>query len=456
MNQSVDDSQESYEVSFSREVSRGLSEKIQDHSATVGVIGLGYVGLPIAQAFSERGFSVLGFDVDPGKIDCLMDGRSYLKHIPDAGVSEMLDNEFTATADYASLPRADAILVCVPTPLDEHREPDTQYIEATANSIAENLREGQLVVLESTSYPGTTRELMRPILENSGLRAGEDFFLGYSPEREDPGNATHSMADIPKVVAGFTQTGRELTQFLYDQVVVETVPVSTLDTAEATKLLENIYRSVNIALVNELKTLFHRMNIDVFEVIEAAKTKPFGFKAFYPGPGLGGHCIPVDPFYLSWKARQYDHAARFIHLAGEINTSMPYFVVDRVAEALNKHQKPLNGSDVLLLGMSYKENVGDLRESPSYKLMDLLEQRGASVDYSDPYFEELPPKRRYDFQRTSVSLCPETVSSYDCVLLCTAHRDFDYELIKKYASLVVDTRNIFSAVGNQDGKVYKA
>ena len=433
-----------------------LKNRIEEGRAVVGIIGLGYVGLPIARAFSREGFPVLGFDIDPDKVQKLKDGKSYLDHIPDSDIEAMCETGFDATAKYARLGEADALLICVPTPLDEHEEPDTKYIEITCQSISENMRKGQLIVLESTSYPGTTREVMLPILEESGFVGGEDFFLGYSPEREDPGNESFSMEKIPKVVAGLTDRGGDLTDALYGKVVVETVPVSKLEVAEATKLLENIFRSVNIALVNELKTLFHRMDIDVFEVIEAAKTKPFGFKPFYPGPGLGGHCIPVDPFYLSWKAREYGHPARFIHLAGEINTSMPEFVVQRVADVLNTDQKAINGSSILLLGLSYKEDVGDPRESPTFELMKLLEEKGAETDYSDPYFERVPEMRDYSFDKESVDLAPSTIAGYDCVLVCTAHRDFDYDMIRENAKLIVDTRDVFGAVGNQDGNIYKA
>lgn len=433
-----------------------LQERIETREALVGVIGLGYVGLPAARAFSSKGFPVIGFDIDPQKVNTLAAGRSYISHISDDAVREMLEHSFEPTSDYSRLPEADAVIICVPTPLGRHQEPDLTYIVRTSESISERLRPGQLIVLESTTYPGTTREVVLPILAKSGLKAGQDFCLGYSPEREDPGNSEYNMFNIPKVVAGITEKCGRLTKLLYDQVVAQTVPVTTVEAAEAAKVLENIYRAVNIALVNELKTLFHRMDIDVFEVIEAARTKPFGFQAFYPGPGLGGHCIPIDPFYLSWKAREFGHSARFIHLAGEINTSMPHFVVQRVIDALNSDRKPLNGSPVLLLGMAYKENVDDTRESPSMRLMDLLQQRGAHVDYSDPYIPELVPTRAYKFDKSSVELTPENVSKYDCVVICTAHRSFDYELIREHARLIVDTRNVFRTPGNHNGKIFKA
>ena len=433
-----------------------LQSLITARSATVGIIGLGYVGLPIARAFSRRGFPVLGFDIDPDKVRRLRAGQSYIQHIPAGEIEEMLAAGFEATADFDRLREADALLICVPTPLGEHQDPDTSYIEKTGESIAGRLREGQLVVLESTTYPGTTRDVLTPILEQSGLKAGEDFHVGYSPEREDPGHPEHTMEKLPKVVGGLTDECLELTDLLYSQVVKETVPVSSTEAAEATKLLENIYRATNIALVNELKTLLHAMDIDVFEVISAASTKPFGFQAFYPGPGLGGHCIPIDPFYLSWRAREFDQPARFIHLAGEINTGMPGYVVERVTEALNTRQKAVNGSRILLLGVAYKSDVDDIRESPAFRLMELLEEKGAEVNYHDPYVPELTPTRDYDFQKESRDLTSDALAAHDLVLICTAHSNVDYDFVRQHAPLIVDSRNVYKEPGVQNGKLFKA
>mgnify|MGYP006278057071 CR=1 FL=1 len=433
-----------------------LSDLITARSAAVGVIGLGYVGLPIARAFCRRGFPVLGFDIDPEKVRALRAGQSYIRHIPGEEIEEMLGAGFDPTVEFDRLSEADAILICVPTPLGEHQDPDTSYIEQTAESIAGRLRPGQLIVLESTTYPGTTREVLTPILEESGLRAGEDFYVGYSPEREDPGNPDHTMEKLPKVVGGLTERCLRLTRQLYDEVVVETVPVSSAEAAEATKLLENIYRATNIALVNELKTLFCAMDIDVFEVIRAAGTKPFGFQAFYPGPGLGGHCIPIDPFYLSWRAREFGQPARFIHLAGEVNTSMPEYVVGRVTEALNSRKQAVNGSRILIMGVAYKADVDDVRESPAFRLMELLEGKGARVDYHDPYVPQLTPTRDYNFEKTSVELTAQTAAQCDLALICTDHSDVDYEMLREHAPLIVDTRNVYPEPGVHKGKLFKA
>ncbi len=433
-----------------------LEQLISSGEAQIGIIGLGYVGLPIARAFVRQKFSVVGFDIDAEKVERLRAGDSYIQHIPDAELEEMLEAGFEATTQFDRLREPDALLICVPTPLGEHEDPDTSYIERTGESIAGRLRRDQLVVLESTTYPGTTREVLTPILEESGFTAGEDFYVGYSPEREDPGNPEHTMENLPKVVGGLTEQCQKLTSMLYDQVVQETVPVSSLEAAEATKLLENIYRATNIALVNELKTLFNAMDIDVFEVIEAASTKPFGFQPFYPGPGLGGHCIPIDPFYLSWRAREVGQPARFIHLAGEINTSMPEYVVQRVAEALNSQKKAINGSDILLLGVAYKANVDDERESPAFRLIEQLEKKGATVDYHDPYVPEIVPTRDYDFRRKSIPLSSETISNHDLVLICTAHDAVDYEQVREHSRLIVDSRNVYDEPGVQNGKIFKA
>jgi UDP-N-acetyl-D-glucosamine dehydrogenase len=420
----------------------------------IGIIGCGYVGLPLALRFAETGQRVTGFDTDPGKVEKLNAGQSYIQHIPAAKIAEHVKGgRFGATTDFGKLREMDAVLICVPTPLDERREPDLSYVEQTALSIAPNLQRGQLIVLESTTYPGTTEELVLPILERGGLRcpitraAGSenvatDYYLAFSPEREDPGNKQFGLAQIPKVVGGTNPPSARAAANLYAQIVSRVVPVSSTRAAEMVKLLENIFRCVNIALVNELKLLGLRMDIDIWEVIDSAATKPFGFMPFYPGPGLGGHCIPVDPYYLSWKAREFDFATRFIELAGEINTSMPYHVVSSVADALNERQKSLKGSKILLLGVAYKKDVDDLRESPSLKLLELLTARGAKLDYNDPYFPALHKMRHYDFsQMRSVELTPAALASYDCVLIATDHTSYDYNAIVEAAKLVVDSRN---------------
>jgi UDP-N-acetyl-D-glucosamine dehydrogenase len=432
----------------------------------VGIIGCGYVGLPLALRFADTGHTVLGFDTDPKKVDSLNAGRSYIQHIPEAKIAEHVKGgRFGATTDFKRLRDMDAVLICVPTPLDERREPDLSYVEQTAESISPNLQRGQLIVLESTTYPGTTEELVLPILERGGLKCPitrgpesenipTDFFLAFSPEREDPGNKQYGLAQIPKVVGGTNPPSRRSAMALYAQVVSRVVPVSSTRAAEMVKLLENIFRCVNIALVNELKLLGQRMDIDMWEVIDSAATKPFGFMAFYPGPGLGGHCIPVDPYYLSWKAREYDFATRFIELAGEINTSMPYHVISSVGDALNDRQKSLNGSKVLLLGVAYKKDVDDLRESPSLKLLELLMARGAKVDYNDPYFPALHKMRHYDYSAMrSVELTPATLGSYDCVLIATDHSSYDYEMIVSASKLVIDTRNATRRVTKDRAKI---
>ena len=420
----------------------------------VGIIGCGYVGLPLALRFAEAGHRVVGFDTDPKKVETLNAGGTYIGHIPAARIQEYVHSKhFAATGDFARLRQMDAVLICVPTPLSERREPDLSYVEQTARSIASNLERDQLIVLESTTYPGTTEELLLPILEESGLRCpitrgseaeniATDFFLAFSPEREDPGNKQFSLAQIPKVVGGVNPPSRRAAQALYAQIVARVVPVSSTRAAEMTKLLENIFRCVNIAMVNELKLLCMRMGIDIWEVIDSAATKPFGFMPFYPGPGLGGHCIPVDPFYLAWKAREHDFATRFIELAGEINTAMPYHVVDAVAAALNERKKSLKGSRILVLGVAYKKDVDDLRESPTLKIMQLLGERGAQVDYNDPHFPRLHKMRHYDYSAMkSVELNPKALGSYDCVLIATDHSCYDYPGIVEAAQLVVDTRN---------------
>jgi len=433
-----------------------LLTSIKERSATVGIIGLGYVGLPLAINFVKAGFTTDGFDVDPEKIKFLEAGRSYIRHIP-AEETKMLSSNsgFHPTADFSLLKKVDCIIICVPTPLNRYREPDLSYVLNTTKTIAKYLRKGQLVVLESTTYPGTTDGDMRMVLEAMGKKAGKDFFLAFSPEREDPNNKQYSTGTIPKIVGGYTPACLKVANALYSAVVQETIPVSSTRVAEAAKLLENIYRAVNIALVNELKILFDKMDIDIYEVINAAKTKPFGFQAFYPGPGLGGHCIPIDPFYLTWKAREYDFQTKFIELAGEINNYMPHYVVEKVVDALNKQGKAINHAKVLVLGLAYKKDIDDTRESPSLKLIELLTKKGAKVDYNDPYIPRTRKMRMYNLKKNSVPLSKDMLRKYDCVVIATDHSCYDYELIVKNASLVVDTRNAVSGY-HKLGKVVKA
>jgi UDP-N-acetyl-D-glucosamine dehydrogenase len=434
-----------------------LKAKIAQKEFLLGIIGLGYVGLPLSLTFLRKNIKVLGFDLDAKKIDMLHAGASYIKHIPSDKVAGFVQQgRFSATADFSRLNEPDILLICVPTPLTQSREPDMQYIENTAHSIAKVLRPGQMIILESTTYPGTTVELLLPILENSGLAAGEDFALAFSPEREDPGNPRYSTADIPKVVGGINEESTTLAADFYKTGLQSVVEVSSTQTAEMSKLLENIFRSVNIALVNELKILCHRMGIDVWEVIRASSTKPFGYMPFYPGPGLGGHCIPIDPFYLTSKAREYDFPTKFIELAGEVNTAMPYYVVQRVMEALNRRKKSINGSRILLLGMAYKKDVDDPRESPSFKLLELLQEKGAELHYNDPHIPVLPPMRKYSFNLKSTDLTPETLASMDCILLATDHSAYDYRFILDHADLIVDTRNAFNGLRGAEHKVVQA
>jgi UDP-N-acetyl-D-glucosamine dehydrogenase len=432
----------------------------------VGVIGCGYVGLPLGLRFAEAGHRVVGFDTDPGKVSKLNDGQSYIGHIPSAKIQQHVRSKlFSATSDFARLAEMDAVVICVPTPLDQRREPDLSYVEQTARSIQPHLQRGQLIVLESTTYPGTTEELVLPILEQSGLHCPiahgpdaehvtTDFFLAFSPEREDPGNKQYGLAQIPKVVGGVNPPSGRAAVSLYAQIVARVVPVSTTRAAEMTKLLENIFRCVNIALVNELKQLSLRMGMDIWEVIDAAATKPFGYMPFYPGPGLGGHCIPVDPYYLSWKAREFDFATRFIELAGEVNTAMPYNVVEAIANALNDRQKALKGSRVLVLGVAYKKDVDDLRESPTLKIMQLLLERGARVEYNDPYFPQLHKMRHYDYsQMRSMDLTAGNLAAVDCVVIATDHSSYDYQAIVEAAPLVVDTRNATRRIARNRNKI---
>ena len=432
----------------------------------IGIIGCGYVGLPLALRFADVGQRVTGFDTDQEKITKLNAGQSYIQHIPADKINQhVLGKRFNATTDFSKLREMDAVLICVPTPLDERREPDLSYVELTAQSIAPNLQKNQLIVLESTTYPGTTEELVLPILEKGGLQCPlakgpgaettkTDFYLAFSPEREDPGNKHFGLAQIPKVVGGINPASCQAAVNLYAQIVSKVVPVTSTRAAEMVKLLENIFRCVNIALVNELKQLSLRMDLDIWEVIDSAATKPFGFMPFYPGPGLGGHCIPVDPFYLSWKAREYDFATRFIELAGEINTAMPYHVVDALVAALNDHEKSVKGSKILVLGVAYKKDVDDLRESPSLKLLELLTARGAKLDYNDPFFPALHKMRHYDFSHMkSVELTPQNLAAYDCVLIATDHTQYDYPAIVKNSKLVVDTRNATRHIQGQREKI---
>jgi UDP-N-acetyl-D-glucosamine dehydrogenase len=428
-----------------------LSAKIATRQARAGVIGLGYVGLPLAITLARSGFAVTGFDIDPGKIVTLDAGRSYIEAVTDhALVIEVRAGRFRSTSDFTELANCDVIIICVPTPLTKHRDPDLSFVEATSRAIAATLRSGQLIVLESTTYPGTTDDVVKPILEETGLRSGADFYLGFSPEREDPGNRDFQTATIPKIVAGDGDEARQLMQTFYGAAVKTVVPVSSNATAEAVKLTENIFRSVNIALVNELKTLYAAMGIDIWEVIEAAKTKPFGYMPFYPGPGLGGHCIPIDPFYLTWKSHEYELPTRFIELAGEINSAMPRYVVGSLAEALDMRAgKPLSRSRVLIIGLAYKKNVPDIRESPSLRLIEIIEERGGRADYHDPFVAEIPATREHMALkgRKSVDLGEETVKSYDAVLVSTDHDGVDYAALARWAPLVIDTRNIFAKLG---------
>lgn len=431
--------------------------KIKARKITVGVLGLGYVGLPLVREFALAGLKVVGFDIDEKKVKTLNSGRSIIKHIRHSQVKQMVKTGlFCATTNMARLKTVDAVLVCVPTPLTQNREPDMQFIINSSKTIAKYLRVGQLIVFESTTYPGTTRELVAPILERSGLTAGKAFHLAYSPEREDPGNKSFTTKTIPKVVGGLTDKCCDMACKLYNTAIDKTVPVSSLEAAEAAKILENVYRCINIAMVNELKMVFDRMGIDIWEVINAASTKPFGFKAFYPGPGLGGHCIPIDPFYLTWKARQYGMPTRFIELAGEINTNMPHYVITKTMEALNERKKSLKGSKVLVLGLAYKKDIDDLRESPSIELIELLRQKGAKVDYNDPYIPKTHKQRRHNLGMTSKKLSAKMLAGYDAVLISTDHSDYDYDWIVKNAKLVVDTRNATAAVRKGRRKIVKA
>jgi UDP-N-acetyl-D-glucosamine dehydrogenase len=434
-----------------------LQRKIADRTCVIGVIGLGYVGLPLSLTFLRKGLSVIGFDLDLNKIEKINNGQSYIKHIVTDDLLSLVENgQFRATTDFTELHEPDVLFICVPTPLSKNREPDLQYIEATSHAIAKTLRAGQLIVLESTTYPGTTVEVLQPILEQGGLKAGVDFALAFSPEREDPGNKNFDTGNIPKVVGGIDQLCTDLAVQIYSAAIDQVVAVSSTQAAELTKLLENIFRSVNIALVNELKMLCHRMDIDIFEVIKAASTKPFGFMPFFPGPGLGGHCIPIDPFYLTSKAREYDFPTKFIELAGEVNTSMPYYVVHRTMEGLNQHRKCMPGAKILILGAAYKKDVDDQRESPCFKLIELFNEKGAIIQYNDPHIPKLKPARNYSFSCESVPLTQETLSSCDCVVLATDHSAYDYDFILDNAPLIIDTRGVYHKVARGNGKIVEA
>ena len=434
-----------------------LIQKITDRKAIIGIIGLGYAGLPLVVRFGEERFHVLGFDIDPQKVDLLNEGESYLQSIPADRIGDLVRSGiFSATSDFSRLAEVDSILICVPTPLTEKMEPDLLYIETTARQIAENMKKGQLIVLESTTYPGTTEEILLPKFQARGWREGEDFFLAYSPEREDPGNREFTTKSIPKVVGGITRNCQKVAKFLYQQIIDEVVAVSSTQAAEMTKLLENIYRSVNIALVNELKILADRMGIDIWEVIEAASTKPFGYFPFYPGPGMGGHCIPIDPFYLSWKAREFDFTTRFIQVSGEINISMPYHVVSKAIDALNERKKSVRGARILILGVAYKRDIDDIRESPAMAIMKLLQDRGAKIAYNDPHVPKLHPMRKYNFTMNSKPLTEELLRGADLVMIITDHSQYDYRWIVNNASLIVDTRNATKGIRSARGKIVKA
>jgi len=433
-----------------------LLEMIEDKTARIGIIGLGYVGLPLALHFGNKDFQVIGFDLDSRKIDKILHGESYIKHIPSDAIREMTDEKrFDVTIDFNRLKETDCILICVPTPLSDKMEPDLSYLLETTETIAGNLRTGQLIVLESTTYPGTTEEMLLPRLESHDMKVGEDFFLAFSPEREDPGNKEFTATNIPKVVGGVTPSCLEVASAIYN-TITRVVPVSTTQAAELTKLLENTFRSVNIALVNELKILAHKMGIDLFEVIHAASTKPFGYTPFYPGPGLGGHCIPIDPFYLAWKAKEYDFSTRFIQLAGEINVSMPYYVIEKTVEALNNKRKSINGSNILILGIAYKKDIDDDRESPGYAIMKILLEKGAVVHYNDPWIPRLHTTRKYNFQMESTPITPDLLAKMDVVVIVTDHSDYDFSEIVKHSNLVIDTRNATKGIKGATEKIVMA
>ena len=423
-----------------------LIERINNKSSIIGVLGLGYVGLPLVMRYAEIGYKVVGIDIDQKKVDMLNQGVSYIEHIASEKIRSTLETGFKATTDFSCISEIDVLILCVPTPLNKYREPDLSYVTDTTDAVIPYLREGHVLSLESTTYPGTTEEELLPRMESSGLRVGMEIFLVYSPEREDPGNPDYTTRTIPKVVGGHTTACTKVGAAIYQQAIDEVVVVSSTKTAEMTKLLENIHRAVNIGLVNEMKIVADRMGIDIHEVIRAAATKPFGFTAYYPGPGLGGHCIPIDPFYLTWKAREYDLNTRFIELAGEVNTNMPRWVISKTMDALNDREKSLKGAKVLVLGIAYKKDVDDMRESPSVELMELLEEKGALVEYSDPHVPVFPQMREHSFDLSSVEPTPENIAQYDVLLIATNHSAFDYEMFQKQAQLIIDTRGVYSQI----------
>ena len=420
-----------------------LLNKLKHRDAVIGIVGLGYVGLPLMLRFIEVGYRVIGFDIDSGKVNSLLKGESYIKHIASNKIADAVASGFEPTTDFSSAQRADALIICVPTPLNKYREPDLSFVTDTMDMLVPHLRAGQVVSLESTTYPGTTDEELKPRIESRGLVVGKDVFLVFSPEREDPGNPNFSTSTIPKVCGGHTSACREIGLALYGQVINKVVPMSSTRAAEMTKLLENIHRAVNIGLVNEMKIVADRMGIDIREVIDAAATKPFGFVPYYPGPGLGGHCIPIDPFYLTWKAREYGVHTRFIELAGEVNSAMPEWVVSKIVDGLNNQGKAIKGSRILVLGIAYKKNVDDMRESPSVHIMEILRRKGARVEYSDPYVPVFPKMREHSFDLSSVALTARSIAGYDCILVATDHTNFDYELIRENSSLIVDSRGVY-------------
>ena len=427
-----------------------LEKKIKDKKTKIGIIGMGYVGIPLGLKFAGTGFSVTGFDKDSARVKEINSGKQVIKHIPAKSMNEFVKkNNGSSTTEFSEIRDMDCLIICVPTPLDEHEQPDMSYIESASKEIGKNLRKGQLIVLESTTYPGTTREIVKPILEKSKLEAGKDFFLAYSPEREDPGNKEFSISVIPKVMGGLTDNCLRLTSNLYKNIVSETVEVSSLETAEATKLMENIFRAVNIAMVNELKLIFSRMGINIWEVIDAAKTKPFGFMPFYPGPGMGGHCIPIDPFYLSWKAKEYNTEAKFIELAGEINRKMTEHIVHRIGRSLNDDKKSIRGSKILIVGVAYKKDIDDMRESPALRIMDLLKHKGAKITYHDPNVKNVGPLK-------SLDLTQNTINEQDAIVITTDHTNIDYKSLGKHAKLIVDSRNIMATVKNPKARVIRA
>jgi UDP-N-acetyl-D-glucosamine dehydrogenase len=427
-----------------------FEKKIKDKKTKIGIIGMGYIGIPLGLEFAGTGFSVTGFDKDSARVKEINSGKQVMKHIPAKSMKEFVKkNNGSSTTEFSEIRDMDCLIICVPTPLDEHEQPDMSYIESASKEIGKNLRKGQLIVLESTTYPGTTREIVKPILEKSKLEAGKDFFLAYSPEREDPGNKEFSVSAIPKVMGGLTDNCLRLTSNLYKNIVSETVEVSSLETAEATKLMENIFRAVNIAMVNELKLIFSRMGINIWEVIDAAKTKPFGFMPFYPGPGMGGHCIPIDPFYLSWKAKEYNTEAKFIELAGEINRKMTEHIVHRIGRSLNDDKKSIRGSKILIVGVAYKKDIDDIRESPALRIMDLLKYKGAKITYHDPNVKNVGPLK-------SLDLTQNTINEQDAIVITTDHTNIDYKSLGKHAKLIVDTRNIMATVKNPKARVIRA